>query len=94
MNIYILNLNKLAFLILKPISSFGIKVNYLNNLTNNNANLHKNSNLNAIRFNEKNISAKRLFKLIDCGEDDVLKEQIKKFLPEKILKEFQIIFLT
>ncbi len=86
MKIYILNLNQLAFLLIKPLSLLGIQINYLNNITNKKIDLPKNSSLKQISFNNKNIKAKRLLKLIDFGEEDVIKEQIKKLLPEKILK--------
>jgi len=87
MNIYIINLNQIALLLLKPLNFLGIKVNYLNNKTNKKFNIRENSNLNPISFNNKNIKAKRLLKIIDFGENDVLQEQINKLLPQEILKK-------
>ena len=54
--------------------------------TNKKINPH-NNNLKQITFNNNNIRSKRLLKLIDFGESNVIEEQVEKLLPEKILKK-------
>ena len=86
MNIYILNLNKLAYLLIKPINFLGIKLYYLNNINLKKITLSKSSKLIAVKFNNKNIRSKRLLKLIISRENDVIKEQLNNLLPERLLK--------
>ena len=86
MNIYILNLNKLAYLLLKPINFLGIKLYYLNYINLKKITLYKNSNLIPIKFNDKNIRSKRLLKLIISRENDAIREQINNLLPERLLR--------
>ena len=78
MNIYILNLNKLAYLLLKPINFLGIKLYYLNYINLKKITLYKNSNLIPIKFNDKNIRSKRLLKLIISRENDAKRDAEKR----------------
>ena len=87
MNIYIVNLNQFSLFIIRPLNLLGVKVYFLNNSIQKNQSLSKIRNLSPIKFNKKNVKSKRLLRLIDFGENDILQKQITKLLPEKILKK-------